>query len=51
MVRLTGVLGFCLDATARALYRRWSHAPGCNACRARSAGLFGRLCSTCMHSK
>lgn len=28
MVLLIGVLGFCLDAAARALYRRWSHAPG-----------------------
>ncbi|WP_455232988.1 ABC transporter permease [Geopseudomonas aromaticivorans] len=28
MVLLIGVLGFCLDAVARALYRRWSHAPG-----------------------
>jgi NitT/TauT family transport system permease protein len=27
MVLLIGVLGFCLDAAARALYRRWSHAP------------------------
>jgi len=28
MVLLIGVLGFCLDAAARALYRRWNHAPG-----------------------
>lgn len=28
MVLLIGALGFCLDAAARALYRRWSHAPG-----------------------
>lgn len=28
MVLLIGVLGFCLDAAARALYRRWSRAPG-----------------------
>ena len=28
MVLLIGVLGFCLDTTARALYRRWSHVPG-----------------------
>lgn len=28
MVLLIGALGFCLDAAARALYRRWSHVPG-----------------------
>ncbi|MCU1716676.1 ABC transporter permease [Pseudomonas sp. 5P_3.1_Bac2] len=28
MVLLIGVLGFCLDASARALYARWSHGAG-----------------------